>query len=190
MATLGKILKFNLIPRIKILGFFLEMRNLILLLLTIIPITLVSCSKPNDEKFDIDISNFKSIKTNNTTNENESKKFIVDQENKSLIKNLVTPKTKDQILSNTKFGKKDPFSKDDVQINQLNADLKLTGFINTENNKYAIVKYLNNEGKLTEESVGGLNTNLLPNGAKVKIIDPKNNKLIISLNKENFIFEF
>ena len=150
---------------------------------------MVSCSKPNDEKFDIDISNFKSIKTNNTTNENESKKFIVDQENKSLIKNLVTPKTKDQILSNTKFGKKDPFSKDDLQINLLISDLRLTGFLNTETTKYALIKYLNIAGTLTEESIGGINTNLLPNGAKVIKIDPKNQKLIISFNNENFIFE-
>ena len=149
---------------------------------------MVSCSKPNDDKFDIDISNFKSIKTKEITN--ESKKNSFDLENKLYIEDLVTLKNRNQILSNTKFGKKDPFSKDDVQINKLNSDLKLTGFLNTENNKYAIVKYLNNEGKLTEESIGGLNTNLLPKGAKVIKIDPKNNKLIISLNKENFIFEF
>ena len=148
---------------------------------------MVSCSKPNDDKFDIDISNFKSIKTKEITN--ESKKNSFDLENKLYIEDLVTLKNRDQILSNTKFGKKDPFSKDDVQINKLNSDLKLTGFLNTENNKYAIVKYLNNEGKLSEESVGGLNTNLLPKGAKVIKIDPKNNKLIISLNKENFNFE-
>jgi len=164
------------------------MRNLILLLLTIFPLTIVSCSKPNDDKFDIDISNFKSTKTKEITN--ESKKNSFDLENKLYIEDLVTLKNREQILSNTKFGKKDPFSKDDVQINKLNSDLKLTGFLNTEKNKYAIVKYLNNEGKLTEESVGGLNTNLLPNGAKVIKIDPKNNKLIISLNKENFIFKF
>ena len=163
------------------------MRNLILLLLTIIPLTMVSCSKPNDEKFDIDISNFKSIKTNKSTI--ESKNITVDQENKLFIKNLVTPKTKDQILSNTKFGKKDPFSKGDLKINLLNSNLRLTGFLNTETNKYALIKYLDITGTLTEESIGGINTNLLPNGAKVIKIDPKNQKLIISFNNENFIFE-
>ena len=164
------------------------MRNLILLLLTIFPLIIVSCSKPNDDKFDIDISNFKSTKTKEITN--ESKKNSFNLENELYIEDLVTLKNREQVLSNTKFGKKDPFSKDDLQINKLNSDLKLTGFLNTENNKYAIVKYLNNEGKLTEESVGGLNTNLLPKGAKVIKLDPKNNKLIISLNKETFIFEF
>ena len=146
---------------------------------------LIGCSQQNKNNIDFDFTTLKKQKKIST--KKEIKKNV---ENNLQIKDLVPLKNKEQVLSNTKFGKKDPFSKDDIQINQLNSDLKLTGFLNTENNKYAIVKYLNNEGKLTEESVGGLNTNLLPKGAKVIKIDPKNNKLIISLNKENFIFEF
>ena len=157
-------------------------------LFTILIGTILSSCNSKKENFDIDISNFKPTKA--IKKADESKKITVDSENELYIKDLVTLKNKEQILSNTKLGKKDPFSKEDAQINQLNSDLKLIGYLNTENNKYAIVKYLNNEGKLTEESVGGLNTNLLPKGAKVIKIDPKNNKLIISLNKENFIFEF
>ena len=149
---------------------------------------LASCTQKNNN-FNIDLSNLprpkKIVNKTNNTNNNTTK-----PDYKLYISDLVLLKNKDQILSKFEYGRKDPFSKDDLQINQLNSDLKLTGFLNTENNKYAIVKYLNNEGKLTEESVGGLNTNLLPKGAKVIKIDPKNNKLIISLNKENFIFEF
>ena len=145
---------------------------------------LISCAKKGNNNIDFDFSTLKK------TNKISTKKEIKNVENNLQIKDLVPLKNKEQVLSNTKFGKKDPFSKDDVQINQLNSDLKLTGFLNTENNKYAIVKYLNNEGKLTEESVGGLNTNLLPKGAKVLIIDPKNNKLIITFDNNNFIFEF
>ena len=40
-----------------------------------------------------------------------------------------------------------------------------------------------------EGSIGGVNTNLLPNGAKVLKIDPKNNQLIINFENEKFIFE-
>ena len=40
-----------------------------------------------------------------------------------------------------------------------------------------------------EDSIGGVNTDLLPNGAKVIKIDPKNMKLIIYFENENFIFE-
>ena len=145
---------------------------------------LIGCSQQNKNNIDFDFTTLKKPKKIST------KKEVKNVEKNLQIKDLVPLKNKEQVLSNTKFGKKDPFSKDDVQINQLNSDLKLTGFLNTENNKYAIVKYLNNEGKLTEESVGGLNTNLLPKGAKVIKIDPKNNKLIITFDNNNFIFEF
>ena len=51
------------------------------------------------------------------------------------------------------------------------------------------VNYLGREGSITKESIGGVNTFLLPNGAKVIKIDPKNTKLIINYENENFIFE-
>ena len=60
-----------------------------------------------------------------------------------------------------------------LKVNQFKSDFKLTGFLNTNNNKYVFVSYLDNKGTITEESIGGLNTNLLPNGAKVINIDPK-----------------
>tara|TARA_Y100000589_G_C27154663_1_gene630317 strand:+ start:1047 stop:1553 length:507 start_codon:yes stop_codon:yes gene_type:complete len=154
---------------------------------TILIGTFLSSCNSKKENFDIDISNFKPTKI--IKKADESKKITVDSENDLFIKDLVTLKNKEQILSNTKFGKKDPFSKDDIQTNQLNLNLKLTGFLSTEINKYAMVKYLNNVGTLTEGSEGGLNTNLLPNGAKVIKIDPKNKILIITFDNNNFIFE-
>ena len=105
----------------------------------------------------------------------------------SFIEELVPYKNNKEILSITKFGKKDPFS-EGVQ-NKLNLNLKLTGFLNTDNNKYAFVRYLNNKGTITEASIGGVNTNLLPNGAKVINIDPKNMKLTIKFENEDFVFE-
>tara|TARA_B100000963_G_scaffold274870_1_gene243097 strand:+ start:1233 stop:1739 length:507 start_codon:yes stop_codon:yes gene_type:complete len=156
-------------------------------LFTILIGTILSSCNSKKENFDIDISNFKPTKT--IKKADESNKTTLDFENNLYIKDLVPSKNKEQILSNTKFGKKDPFSKDDIQINQLNSDLKLTGFLSTEINKYAMVKYLNNVGTLTEESEGGLNTNLLPKGAKVIKIDPKNKILIITFDNNNFIFE-
>ena len=157
-------------------------------LFTILIGTILSSCNSKKENFDIDISNFKPTKA--IKKADESNKTTFDFENNLYIKDLVPLKNKEQILSKTKFGKKDPFSKeDDIQINQLNSDLKLTGFLSTEINKYAMVKYLNNVGTLTEESEGGLNTNLLPNGAKVIKIDPKNKILIITFDNNNFIFE-
>ena len=149
---------------------------------------LFSCSKKNNN-IDFDFSTLKKTKKNKVLdkeNKNENK-IILD--NKIYIKDLVPLKNKEEVLSKTKFGKKDPFSKGESQSNKLNSNLKLTGFLNTEINKYVFVSYLDNEGTIKEGSIGGVNTDLLPNGAKVIKIDPKNMKLIIYFENENFIFE-
>ena len=156
---------------------------------------LISCAKKSNNNIDFDFSTLK--KTNKISLadrvlkdpgiKNEGK---ID--NKSFIKDLVPLKDIDQVISKTKFGKKDPFSEGELKSNKsnkLNSDFKLTGFLNTENNKYVFVSYLDNEGTIMEGSIGGVNTNLLPNGAKVLKIDPKNNQLIINFENEKFIFE-
>ena len=151
-----------------------------------VPLLLFSCSnKKNDIDFDF------------TTLKKPKKDKIIDKENKNkinldkkiYIKDLVPLKNKEEVLSKTKFGKKDPFSEGENQSNKLNSNLKLTGFLNTEIKKYVFVSYIDNEGTITEGSIGGVNTDLLPNGAKVIKIDPKNMKLIINFENENFIFE-
>ena len=151
-----------------------------------VPLLLFSCSnKKNDIDFDF------------TTLKKPKKDKIIDKENKNkinldkkiYIKDLVPLKNKEEVLSKTKFGKKDPFSEGEKQSNKLNSNLKLTGFLSTEINKYVFVSYKDNEGTITEGSIGGVNTDLLPNGAKVIKIDPKNMKLIINFENENFIFE-
>ena len=147
---------------------------------------LISCA-PKNNNIDFDFSKLKRPKKISTID--KIKKVDDNFENNSYLQDLVPLKNRQEILSNTKFGKKDPFSKGDFKANKLYLDLKLTGFLNTEIKKYAIVIYLDKQGTLEEESVGGLNTNLLPNGAKVINIDSKNNKLIISFQNEKFIFE-
>ena len=144
---------------------------------------LIGCSQQNKNNIDFDFTTLKKPKKITI------KKEIKNIENNLLIKDLVPLKSKEQVLFNKKFGKKDPFSLRDVETNQFNLDFKLKGFLNTEFEKYAIVKYLNKEGTLTEESIGALNTNLLPKDAKVIKIDPESKKLIISIDNKNFIFE-
>tara|TARA_B100000963_G_C22084089_1_gene433479 strand:- start:28 stop:522 length:495 start_codon:yes stop_codon:yes gene_type:complete len=145
---------------------------------------LIGCSQQNSNNIDFDFTNLK--KPQKIIAKKEIKNNI---EQNLQIKDLVPLKNKEQVLSNKKFGKKDPFSEGDIETNQFNLDFKLRGFLNTEFEKYAIVKFLNKEGTLTEESIGELNTNLLPKDAKVIKIDPENKKLIISIDNKNFIFE-
>lgn len=146
---------------------------------------LFSCSKKNND-IDFDFSTLKkSKKVNEKKIENKTQNNQID---KSFIKDLVTFEPREKIQSKVKYGKKDPFS-EGIKVNKLNVNLKLTGFLNTNKNKYAFVRYLNNKGTITEASIGGVNTNLLPNGAKVINIDPKNMKLTIKFENEDFVFE-
>ena len=51
------------------------------------------------------------------------------------------------------------------------------------------MKYLGNEGIISEDSIGGLNTEFLPDGAKVINIDTKKRQLKINFDNEDFLFE-
>ena len=158
----------------------------ILITLLFIPLLGSSCKKKADN-FDIDLSNFQP-KNNVEKISTLNNPVPESKENKIIENKLKKYKQKSEVLSSVTFGKKDPFS-EGSQVNKLNLNLKLTGFLNTNNNKYAFVRYLNNKGTITEASIGGVNTNLLPNGAKVINIDPKNMKLTIKFENEDFVFE-
>ncbi len=147
--------------------------------------TISSCKQTKQNDFDF--SNIKLPKK--ITSKNKEIKTNVNFEKNIHIKDLVPLKDKQVILSKVKFGKKDPFSEGEIQSNKFISDFKLTGFLNTEINKYVFVSYLDNEGTITESSVGGINTNLLPVGAKVIKIDSINMKLIINFENEEYIFE-
>ena len=147
---------------------------------------LVSCSQKK-ESIDFDFSTLKkSNKVKVNINDNKDKDII---ESNLFIKDLIPLKNKQEILSKTKFGKEDPFSREEIRVNQLSAFFNLKGFVNTKKNKYAFVSYLENEGTISEGYIGGENTYLLPNGAKVITIDPKDKKLIINYENKKFIFE-
>ena len=147
-------------------------------------IFLISCSQKNIE---IDLSNLPKPKIKKTV-EKENKESI-NILNKKYISNLKPLKDREQILSKFKYGKKDPFSESETQLNRLSLDLKITGFLNTEFKKYVFVDYLGNQGTISQKSIGGENTNLLPNGAKVINIDTNSLELIINYENENFLFE-
>ena len=151
---------------------------------------LFSCS-PKNNNLDFDFTTLKKSKEIKVNDNVIKDKDVIKTtlEKNAFIQDLVPLKNTQEILNKTKFGKKDPFSEGESQSNKLNSNLKLIGFLNTEINKYVFVSYLDNEGTIKEDSIGGVNTDLLPNGAKVIKIDPKNMKLIIYFENENFNFE-
>ena len=146
---------------------------------------LFSCSKKNND-IDFDFSTVKKSKNVNVNNdENKVKK---NPDDKSFIKELVPFKTREEIQSKIKYGKKNPFSKGELELNELNSNLDLTGIVTTKINKFAMVRYLDKEGTISQDSIGGLNTNLLPKGAKVINIDSQ--KMQLSINYQNEIIVF
>ena len=150
-------------------------------------IFLFSCSKNKIIDFDIsDLPKRKNIKPAEKVD-----KELVEGENKKFIKDLDIFESKEKVLTKFKIGKKDPFSKGETEtgVSKFSSNFKLTGFLNTEIKKYVFVSYLGYEGSISEDSIGGLNTNLLPNGAKVIAIDSGEKQLRISFNNEDYIFE-
>ena len=148
-------------------------------------IFLFSCSSKTNN-FDIDLSNLprpKSVKKTDIEN-----KPLVNNDTQILIKDLIPLKTREEILSKIKLGKSDPFSESKLTFDVFK-DLKLNGFLNTDSEKYVFVSYLGNEGTISKESIGGLNTNLLPDGAKVKDIDIKRMRLILDFKNKEYLFE-
>ena len=148
-------------------------------------IFLVSCSQ--NKIIDFDISDLPKRKKITVEKEN---KELVDVDNTKFIKDLDIFESKEKVLTKFKIGKKDPFSKGKTQVNQFSSDFKLTGFLNTKKDHYVFVSYQGNKGTISENSIGGSNTNLLPNGAKVIEIDSKKSQLKINFDNEVYVFEF
>lgn len=162
----------------------INIKGFILVFLT--SIFLLSCSQKNNN-IDLDLSNLPKPKK---IKDDSLKKDSSIENNQSFIKELVSFEAKENLLSEFKFGKKDPFSTGENQLDQFSSDFKLTGFLNTNEKNYVFVSYLGNEGRISEDSIGGSNTNLLPNGAKVVDIDYKKKKLKINFDNEVYVFEF
>ena len=151
-----------------------------------VPLLLISCSKKNKD-IDFDFTTLK--KSKKVTVKNIEKKSNNNTDNKSFIKELVPFESREKIKSKMKYGKKNPFSQSEFELNDLNSNFELTGIVNTKINKFALVSYLDKEGTISENSIGELNTNLLPKGAKVINIDPQNMQVIINYKNKKFIFK-
>jgi len=149
-------------------------------------VLLFGCSQKNNN-IDLDLSNLP--KPKKTKISDSLDKDAENGNNQKFIRNLISFENKEKLLSEIQFGKKDPFSKGETELNSFSSNFVLTGFLNTEIDKYVFVSYLGKQGSISENSVGGLNTNLLPNGAKVINIDAKKMLLKINFKNEDYIFE-
>ena len=153
----------------------------------LIGIIITSCAGKK-ENFDIDLSNLKipqksTLKNSEQDNSDASQTKTVNLENK-----FIPYKEKSEVLNSVKIGKKDPFA-EEAEIKKLSSILKLTGFADTGIDKYVFVSFQKNNGTITEGSVGGVSTNLLPNGAKVIDIDTQNMKLTINFENKDYILK-
>ena len=150
---------------------------------------LLSSYKNANNHNKVDLADSK-IPKNNVLENLEPKKQKNDEIAGEIHKNkLHNYDEKSEVLNLVIIGKQDPFSKEGTEVSIFSSVFRLAGFLSTEHGKYAFVNYLNKKGPIKEESIGGVNTNLLPDGAKVINISPKDKKLIINFDNKDYIFE-
>ena len=100
---------------------------------------------------------------------------------------LKEQKQREIVLSEIKLGRKNPFLPVNKDSDNFTSNFKLKGFISLNNKNYALIEFLDNEGNIDINSIGGANTELLPNGAMVKEINPLNETIKILFDEEIFI---
>ena len=153
-----------------------------LLIIVSISFAMSSCSK-KETTDNFDFSNFRPpIRKAEIVKDNSE----VIQEIK--VKNELLPlKKRKEISSSLKYGKGDPFALESNSNNNLSLNLILKGFISISEENYALIKYLGEEGTINENSIGGLNTKYLPNGAEVKNFNLSDSEITILLGDKELI---
>ena len=153
-----------------------------ILIISIITLVISACGKKKT-KDNFDFSNFKPpIRKKEIVKDNSQETAKIKVENKLL------PFTKrDEISSSIKYGKNDPFSFESGGNNNLLSNLTLKGFISNAEETFALIKYLGEEGTITTNSIGGVNTKYLPNGAKVRNFNLLDSEITILFEDQEFI---
>ena len=152
------------------------------LFIPLLGILFISSCGGNTKNNDFDLSNFKVPIKKSPTKIDISKEDKVEK--KEVEFKLILSDKKKDIIDLVKFGKKDPFSSLESESNQFITSLKINGFISLDNKDYALVEFLNEKGMINVNSIGGLNTKLLPNKAIVKKINPLKEELTFSLDEK------
>ncbi|MBO8204257.1 hypothetical protein [Prochlorococcus marinus] len=150
--------------------------------LIIASLFIASCSN-NSKKENFDFSNFKPpIRKSEIVERKSQEPAKIKVENK-----LLPFKKKNEISSSMKYGKNDPFSFESGGNNNLLSNLTLKGFISNSEETFALINYLGEEGTITINSIGGVNTKYLPNGAKVRNLNLLDSEITILFEDEEFI---
>ena len=153
-----------------------------ILIIISISVAMSSCSK-KETTDNFDFSNFKP-----PNRKAEIIKDIPEVIQDIKFKNELIPfEKRKEISSSIKYGKEDPFASSSNSNNKSLSNLILKGFITTTEENYALVNYLGDEGTITENSVGGLNTKYLPNGAKVRNFNLSDSEITILLGEKELI---
>lgn len=146
-----------------------------------------------NKKDNFDFSDFKMPVKESIKNE------IISSENtnsNNVQYELKPLKEREEVISSFKFDKNDPFifdSQSSIELSDIKNELSainLKGFITISNKNYAVVDYLDKEGSITTESIGGGNTNLLPRGVSIKEINPGKGYISITYLDEIFVISF
>ena len=150
--------------------------------IALVGIFLISACSGKSKKDDFDLSGF--IKPIPQVPQNEGKADKPNFEQKEVELKLIPLKDKKEISDSIKFGKKDPFSVSDNHSNKIIDDFKLKGFISLEQKVHALVEYKKQKGIINLNSVGGINTKMLPKKALVKEINPTEERINLLIEDE------
>ena len=154
--------------------------------ITLLGILLISGCGGRPKKDDLDLSDFiKTIKPIQQSSQNDEKTNNPILEKKEVeLKDLIPLKDREDISNSIKYGKQDPFSPAGNELNRFIEDFKLKGFISFKNKDHALVEYKKQKGIIDLNSVGGVNTTVLPKKAFVRDINPSQEEIYLSIEGE------
>ena len=140
---------------------------------------MASCSNSKNDNFD-----FSNIKLPKKSTKIINQKEVEIITKKEITNKLLPLKNREDVTKVIKYGKDDPFSPFSNSSKKFISNFSLKGFITVKNVDNAIINYRGKEGVINLNSVGGKNTNLLPNNAYVKNINVQNEELNIVIEDE------
>lgn len=150
------------------------------LFISILGILFISSCGGNTKNEEFDLSNFKVPIKKSSSKINLSTKNKLEQ--KGVKYKLLPLDKRKEILSSIKYGKKDPFSSLESTSNQLISNFQVNGFISIDKEDYVLVEFNNQKGMININSIGGLNTKLIPNKAFVTNINPAKEEINLSFD--------